>query len=61
MKILVFSSLNVDYDYHMDHIATPKETIVADSFVLAAGGKGLNSSIAIAKTGEQVQLRPEGE
>lgn len=56
MKILVFSSLNVDYDYHMDHIARPKETIVADSFVLAAGGKGLNSSIAIAKTGEHVYL-----
>lgn len=56
MKILVFSSLNVDYDYHMDHIARPKETLVADSFVLAAGGKGLNSSIAIAKTGEHVYL-----
>ncbi|MBQ1300432.1 MAG: ribokinase [Erysipelotrichaceae bacterium] len=56
MKILVFSSLNLDYDYHLDHIARPKETIVADSFVLAAGGKGLNASIAIARTGEHVWL-----
>ena len=56
MKILVFSSTNLDYDYHLDHIAKPKETIVADSFVLAAGGKGLNASIAIAKTGEHVYL-----
>ncbi len=56
MKILVFGSLNIDYDYHLDHIARPKETIVAKSYEVVPGGKGLNQSIAIAKTGEHVYL-----
>lgn len=56
MKILVFGSLNIDHDYHLHHIAAPKETIVADSYEVVAGGKGLNASIALAKTGQHVWL-----
>ena len=56
MKILVFGSLNIDHDYHLEHIAAPKETIVAKSYEIAAGGKGLNASIALAKTGQHIYL-----
>ena len=56
MKILVFGSLNVDHTYHLPHINRPKETISARSYDIAAGGKGLNQAIALAKTGEHVYL-----
>lgn len=55
-KYLVFGSLNVDHNYHLDHIAAPKETISAQRYTVAAGGKGLNQSIALAKTGCHVYL-----
>ena len=56
MKILVFGSLNIDHDYHVDHICQPKETMTVTDYETAAGGKGLNQSIAIAKTGSEVWL-----
>lgn len=56
MQILVFSSLNVDHDYHMDHIARPKETIFANEYKVVAGGKGLNASIALSRSGAHVYL-----
>ena len=65
MKILVFGSLNIDHTYRMDHIVQPKETAFADSYQQAAGGKGLNQAIALAKSGVEVQLAgsigPDGE
>ncbi len=54
MKILVFGSTNIDHNYHLDHIARPKETITSRSYEIHAGGKGLNQSIAFAKTGSHV-------
>ncbi len=56
MKILVFGSLNIDDNYQMDHIAKEKETTFADEYSVAAGGKGLNASIAISKSGQHVYL-----
>jgi len=56
MKILVFSSLNIDHDYHMDHICKEKETTFADSYQVVAGGKGLNAAIALAKSSAHVYL-----
>ena len=56
MKILVFGSLNIDHDYHMDHIAKEKETIFAKEYSVVAGGKGLNASIALARSGAKVYL-----
>jgi ribokinase len=56
MKILVMGSTNLDYNYRLDHIVRPKETIAAKDFEIHAGGKGLNQSIALAKTGEHVYL-----
>lgn len=54
MKILVFGSTNIDHNYRLDHIARPKETITSRSYEIHAGGKGLNQSIAFAKTGSHV-------
>ncbi len=56
MKIIVFSSLNIDHDYHMQHIVQPKETIFASQYTVVAGGKGLNAAIALARSGLEVCL-----
>ena len=51
MKALVFGSINVDYTYKVDHLAMPGETITCKERSTAAGGKGLNQSIALAQAG----------
>lgn len=51
MRILNFGSLNIDHIYRVSHIVSPGETIAASSLSFAAGGKGLNQSIALAKSG----------
>lgn len=51
MKILNFGSLNIDHIYRVSHIVSPGETIAAANLSFAAGGKGLNQSIALAKSG----------
>ena len=56
MEILVFGSLNIDHDYHMNHICMPKETTFADEYTVVAGGKGLNASIALARSSVHVYL-----
>lgn len=54
MKILNFGSLNIDHSYRVSHIVAPGETIAASGLSLQAGGKGLNQSIALAKSGADV-------
>ncbi len=54
MKILNFGSCNIDFVYSLDHICKPGETIGADALARFPGGKGLNQSIAIARSGEKV-------
>lgn len=54
MKILNFGSCNIDFVYSLDHICKPGETIGADALSRFPGGKGLNQSIAIARSGETV-------
>ncbi len=56
MKILVFGSLNIDHNYQLDHIVKEKETTFANEYSVASGGKGLNASIAISKSGQHVYL-----
>lgn len=50
MKILNFGSVNIDSYFRVDHIVRPGETISAESVEKKPGGKGLNQSIAISKT-----------
>ena len=54
MKVLSFGSLNFDHVYQMDHFAMPKETTSSLSYSRGFGGKGLNQSIALAKSGLDV-------
>ena len=50
-KILNFGSCNIDYVYEIAHIVIPGETIPSNSFSKFPGGKGLNQSIAVARSG----------
>ncbi len=54
MKILNFGSLNLDYVYRMHEFIRPGETAAALSRTVVCGGKGLNQSIAFARSGVRV-------
>ena len=49
MKIINFGSLNIDNVYNVQEFVKPGQTIFSNSFQVAAGGKGLNQSIAAAR------------
>lgn len=51
MKVLVFGSLNLDHVYQVDRFVQPGETMTSRKLNLFCGGKGLNQSIAFAKSG----------
>lgn len=54
MKILNFGSLNIDYVYHVEDFVRKGETISSSDLNIFAGGKGLNQSIALSKSGLKV-------
>lgn len=54
MKILTFGSSNIDYVYSVPHFVKPGETLSSSGMNYFPGGKGLNQSIAIARSGAQV-------
>lgn len=54
MKVLVFGSLNIDYNYSVDHFVQKGETLSSSGLEVFNGGKGLNQSIALAKAGVNV-------
>lgn len=54
MKILNFGSINLDYVYGVDHLVRPGETLSSSHLDTFCGGKGLNQSIAIARSGAKV-------
>lgn len=54
MKILNYGSLNIDYVYEVEHFTRAGETQSSTSLEIYCGGKGLNQSIALAKSGAQV-------
>ncbi len=51
MKVLVFGALNIDYVYEVEHFVQPGETISSGGLQLGCGGKGMNQSIAFARSG----------
>lgn len=51
MKVLNFGSLNIDYVYGVDHFVRAGETISSNGLQLFCGGKGLNQSVAFARSG----------
>lgn len=54
MKIINFGSLNIDHVFFVDHIVRQDETLRAKKTNFYPGGKGLNQSIAIARSGADV-------
>jgi ribokinase len=54
MKVLNFGSLNYDYVYSVNHIVNAGETISSSKMETFCGGKGLNQSVALARSGEKV-------
>ena len=49
MKILFYSSVNIDMVFHVDHIVAPGETQSSSGVSVGAGGKGANQAAALAK------------
>lgn len=54
MKILNLGSLNIDFNYSLEHIMQTNETQAAHDMRTFPGGKGLNQSIAMARAGMEV-------
>ncbi len=47
--IVVFGSLNADLVFRAAHLPEPGETVIARSFAIGPGGKGLNQAVAAAR------------
>lgn len=56
MRILTLGSINIDYNYAVGHITTPKETQASTGLEIFPGGKGLNQAITLTRAGMPVQL-----
>ena len=54
MKILNFGSINKDLVYIVKDFVSPGETISSLNHDVYLGGKGLNQSVAIARSGSKV-------
>ena len=63
--IINFGSINIDYVYRVSEMPAPGETLSAKSFERFLGGKGINQSIAIQKSGGEVAhvgaVGPDGD
>ena len=51
MKVLNYGSLNIDYVYDVDHFVQGGETMASLDMNVFSGGKGLNQSVALGKSG----------
>lgn len=62
--ILSYGSLNLDLVYQVPHFVQAGETLSSTSRTVHCGGKGLNQSIAVSRSGQKVHhaglLGPEG-
>ncbi|KAG1451829.1 hypothetical protein G6F46_009985 [Rhizopus delemar] len=54
VKILNYGSVNIDEFFFVPHICQSGETLSSTEYVVRAGGKGANQSIAFAKAGGRV-------
>lgn len=53
-KVVVVGSSNTDMVTTLKRLPAPGETLLADDFIMAAGGKGANQAVAAAKLGGAV-------
>ncbi len=55
MTVFNFGSINIDIVYRVAHIPGPGETILSSGISRGLGGKGANTSIALAQGGARVR------
>jgi len=55
MTIWNLGSINIDHVYQVQDFVAPGETLGVQGYSWGLGGKGLNQSVAIARSGGQVQ------
>lgn len=56
MKALVFGSLNIDKVYSMANLPQQGETLYCNNYEIHVGGKGLNQSVSLKKSGSDVYM-----
>ena len=56
VRVVVVGSVNMDLIVNVPHLPRPGETVVGDSLLRAAGGKGANQAVAAARLGADVTL-----
>ncbi len=56
MSILVLGSINIDITSYGARLPAPGETVHAESYAIALGGKGANQAVAAARLGAEVKL-----
>lgn len=54
MKIVNFGSMNLDHVYAVPHFIRGAETLLSGGLTESLGGKGLNQSIAVARSGAHI-------
>ncbi len=55
MTIVNFGSMNLDHVYAVPHFIVGAETLLAGGLTESIGGKGLNQSIAVARSGASIR------
>lgn len=56
MTVVVLGSINLDLVVEVPRLPTRGETVIGNRFFSAAGGKGANQAVAVAKLGTSVSL-----
>ena len=56
MKFLVFGSMNIDKVYSLEHLPEKGETLTCKGYEIHVGGKGLNQSVSLSRSGAEVYM-----
>lgn len=55
-KLIILGSTNIDHILNVPHFLAPGETLSADNYHIAFGGKGANQAVAAGRAGANVQF-----
>lgn len=55
-RLFIYGSLNMDYVFTLDRLPEQGETLAAQGFLKAPGGKGANQAVAAARIGADVSM-----